>query len=105
MIGMMTPISATRRAPACPAGSPVEADLAIGSRYVPGGSTVITPGARGSGLVNTYAAILGLPIRDTTGAYRLWRRSALEAIPSKILLQRVRVRHRAGVPGKLAGLP
>jgi dolichol-phosphate mannosyltransferase len=31
---------------------------------------------------NTYArTILNLPVRDTTGGFRLWRRSALEAIP------------------------
>ncbi|MFA7406349.1 MAG: polyprenol monophosphomannose synthase [Anaerolineaceae bacterium] len=62
-----------------------EADLAIGSRYVPGGGVDRDWPLWRKGLSwfgNTYArTILGLPIRDTTGAYRLWRRSALEAIP------------------------
>lgn len=61
------------------------ADLAIGSRYVADGSVDQDwPFWRKSlsWFGNTYArTILGLPIRDTTGGYRLWRRSALEAIP------------------------
>ena len=61
------------------------ADLVIGSRYVEGGSVDREwPALRKalSWFGNTYArVILGLPIQDTTGAYRLWRRSALEAIP------------------------
>ncbi len=61
------------------------ADVAIGSRYVPGGS--VDKGwpfwRKGlSWFANAYArTILGLPIRDATGGYRLWRRSALEVIP------------------------
>lgn len=61
------------------------ADVAIGSRYVAGGGIdedwpVWRKGLSWFG--NTYArTILALPIRDTTGGYRLWRRSALEAIP------------------------
>jgi dolichol-phosphate mannosyltransferase len=62
-----------------------EADVVIGSRYCEGGRLDDTwPAWRKtlSGFGNTYArAILGLPIKDTTGGYRLWRRSALEAIP------------------------
>jgi len=60
-------------------------DVVIGSRYVPGGGVdrdwpIWRKGLSWFG--NTYArTILGLPIRDTTGAFRLWRRSALEAIP------------------------
>ncbi|MGI6741264.1 MAG: polyprenol monophosphomannose synthase [Brevefilum sp.] len=61
------------------------ADVAIGSRYCPGGSVDREWPAWRKGLSwfgNAYArTILGLPIRDATGAYRLWRRSALEAIP------------------------
>lgn len=62
-----------------------KADVAIGSRYAPGGSVdkdwpVWRKGLSWFG--NTYArVILNLPIRDATGGYRLWRRSALEAIP------------------------
>ena len=60
------------------------ADVVIGSRYTPGGSVDKTwPLFRKflSWFANTYArTILGLPIKDTTGGYRLWRREALEAI-------------------------
>jgi dolichol-phosphate mannosyltransferase len=59
-----------------------DADLAIGSRYVPGGG-VTEWGAvrrfisRGS----AYArAALGLPIRDLTGGFKCFRRAVLEAI-------------------------
>ncbi|QRN82100.1 polyprenol monophosphomannose synthase [Chloroflexota bacterium] len=62
-----------------------EADVVIGSRYTPGGSVDKTwPLFRKflSWFGNTYArTILGLPIKDTTGGFRLWRREALEAIP------------------------
>jgi dolichol-phosphate mannosyltransferase len=61
------------------------ADLAIGSRYVSGGGVDKDWPFWRKGLSwfgNTYArTILGLPIRDTTGGYRLWRRAALETIP------------------------
>jgi len=61
------------------------ADVVIGSRYIPGGGVDREWAFWRKGLSwfgNTYAGtILGLPIKDTTGAYRLWRRSALEAIP------------------------
>lgn len=56
------------------------ADLVIGSRYAPGGGTRDWPGwrlalSRGGSL---YAGlVLGLPIRDLTGGFRGWRRSAL----------------------------
>src|SRR3972149_5513620 len=60
-------------------------DLALGSRYIPGGGvdqrwplwrkTLSKWG-------NFYArSILGLPIRDVTGGFRLWRREMLEQIP------------------------
>ena len=62
-----------------------KADLVIGSRYTPGGSLDKTwPLWRKalSWFGNAYArTILGLPIKDATGGYRVWRRSALEAIP------------------------
>jgi dolichol-phosphate mannosyltransferase len=61
------------------------ADVVIGSRYVAGGSVDKDWPFWRKGLSwfgNTYArTILGLPIKDTTGGYRLWRRSALNAIP------------------------
>jgi dolichol-phosphate mannosyltransferase len=59
------------------------ADLAVGSRYVPGGAVVDW------GLVRrlisrggcTYArAVLGLGIRDLTGGFKCFRREVLEAI-------------------------
>ena len=60
-------------------------DIAIGSRYVPGGSLDKDwPYWRKwlSGFGNCYArTILSLPIRDTTGGFRLWRRDALAALP------------------------
>ena len=65
-------------------------DVAIGSRYVPGGALDKNwPFWRKwlSGFGNLYArAILSLPIHDTTGGFRLWRRETLAAMP----LERVR---------------
>jgi dolichol-phosphate mannosyltransferase len=58
----------------------VEADLVLGSRYVPGGTVVNWPWhrlllSRGG---NTYARIvLGVPLRDITGGYRAFRRETL----------------------------
>jgi len=60
-------------------------DVALGSRYVPGGSLDRDwPFWRKwlSSFGNFYArAILNLPIHDTTGGFRMWRREALEAMP------------------------
>ncbi|MCB1031690.1 MAG: polyprenol monophosphomannose synthase, partial [Acidimicrobiales bacterium] len=59
------------------------ADCAIGSRYVPGGSTPGWPLHRRllSRWGNRYTAfVLKLPIRDTTGGFRAYRSSTLEAI-------------------------
>ncbi len=59
------------------------ADLALGSRYVPGG------GVTDWGLLrrfvsqggSTYARlVLGLPVRDLTGGFKCFRREVLEAI-------------------------
>ena len=59
--------------------------IAIGSRYTNGGSLDQTwPFWRKwlSAFGNSYArTILHLPIRDTTGGFRLWRRKVLEAMP------------------------
>lgn len=60
------------------------ADLAIGSRYVPGGSTPDWPRLRQaiSRGGNTYArAMLAIPIRDATAGYRAFRASALAGLP------------------------
>jgi dolichol-phosphate mannosyltransferase len=61
----------------------VEADLVIGSRWVPGGSVVNWPLPRKARSVggNVYARVmLGIPVRDVTAGYRLFRRATLEAI-------------------------
>ena len=60
-----------------------EADLALGSRYVPGGGTRNWGAlrrliSRGGSL---YAQILlGVPIRDLTGGFKCYRRAVLETI-------------------------
>ena len=61
----------------------VDADLVIGSRWVPGGSVVNWPLPRKALSVggNVYARLaLGIPVRDVTAGYRLFRRATLEAI-------------------------
>ena len=64
-------------------GSPETADLALGSRYVPGGGVsdwgllrrLISEGG------STYARwVLGLELRDLTGGFKCFRREVLEAI-------------------------
>lgn len=60
-----------------------ESDLAIGSRYVPGGR--VEGWSRGrhglSRAGNLYARVLlGLPIRDSTSGFRCYRREVLDAI-------------------------
>jgi dolichol-phosphate mannosyltransferase len=60
------------------------ADLAIGSRYVPGGSTPDWPPMRRliSKGGNLYARLmLGIPIRDSTAGFRAFRREALARLP------------------------
>ena len=59
------------------------ADLVIGSRYVPGGSTVNWPASRKilSRGGNIYiSALLGAGIRDITAGYRAFRREVLETL-------------------------
>jgi dolichol-phosphate mannosyltransferase len=60
-------------------------DVALGSRYVPGGSVDERwPIWRKwlSAFGNFYArTILGLPLRDITTGYRLWRRETLTGMP------------------------
>jgi dolichol-phosphate mannosyltransferase len=59
------------------------ADLALGSRYVPGG------GVRNWGLIRRFISaggslyarvLLGVKVRDLTGGFKCYRRAALEAI-------------------------
>jgi dolichol-phosphate mannosyltransferase len=60
-------------------------DVALGSRYVPGGSVdeqwpLWRKGLSAFG--NFYArTILGLPLRDITTGYRLWRREVILGMP------------------------
>lgn len=65
-------------------------DIALGSRYVKGGSVDVNwPYWRKtlSSFGNNYArSILGLPVRDATGGFKIWRRDTLLGMP----LERVR---------------
>jgi dolichol-phosphate mannosyltransferase len=59
------------------------ADVVLGSRWVDGGSVVDWPRRREllSRGGNAYARMmLGLPVRDATGGYRVYRRRVLESI-------------------------
>ena len=61
-----------------------QADVVIGSRYVPGGAIVNWPARRRllSRLANIYIRqITRLNARDCTSGYRCWRRDALAAMP------------------------
>lgn len=83
--------------------------VAVGSRYVPGG------GVRNWGLGRRLlsrggsiyaAAVLGLPLRDVTGGFKMWPRAALEAIDLDIVeaggyafqAEMSHLAHRAGWP-------
>ena len=60
-----------------------EADVALGSRWVPGGAVVDWPRRREllSRGGNAYARLLlGLPVHDATGGYRAYRREVLETV-------------------------
>ncbi len=67
-----------------------ECDVAMGSRYVPGGAVDRDWPAWRKGLSsfgNIYArTILGMPVCDATGGFRMWRRHTLLGMP----LERVR---------------
>lgn len=59
------------------------ADVVLGSRWVPGGKTLNWPRSRKilSRGGNAYTRImLGIPLRDMTGGYRVYRASALQKI-------------------------
>lgn len=61
----------------------LDADLVIGSRYVPGGSVVNWPLFRRllSAFGNLYVRLLlGMKVHDSTAGYRLFRRTTLEKI-------------------------
>ena len=61
-----------------------DCDVAVGSRYVPGGSVDDRWGFGRFALsrsANAYArTILGLKTRDATAGFKAWRRSALESV-------------------------
>jgi dolichol-phosphate mannosyltransferase len=67
-----------------------DCDVAMGSRYIPGGSLDENWPLWRKGLStfgNVYArTILSVPVRDVTGGFRLWRRKTLMSMP----LQRIR---------------
>jgi dolichol-phosphate mannosyltransferase len=64
-------------------------DVALGSRYVPGGSLDERWPAWRKGLSafgNFYArAILSIPVRDVTGGFRVWRRHTLQRMPLELV--------------------
>lgn len=65
------------------------ADLAIGSRYVPGGGVSNWSFTREllSRFANLYVRwITGLPVKDTTAGYRCWRRETLLQLPLPTLV-------------------
>jgi dolichol-phosphate mannosyltransferase len=60
------------------------ADMVIGSRYVPGGRVENWPRRRMllSAFANRYVrAITGLPVKDCTSGFRCWTRRAVEQLP------------------------
>ena len=60
-----------------------DADLVLGSRWVPGGEVRNWPRTREllSRGANTYTRVaLGMPVRDATAGYRAYRRQVLEGI-------------------------
>jgi dolichol-phosphate mannosyltransferase len=60
-----------------------DADLSLGSRYVPGGGTVGWPLYRqliSRGGTLFARTVLLLPYRDLTGGFKAWRRELLEAV-------------------------
>jgi apolipoprotein N-acyltransferase len=62
----------------------VDADLVLGSRWVPGGRVVNWPRSREllSRGGNAYTrVVLGLPLCDVTGGFRAYRRSVLDGLP------------------------
>jgi dolichol-phosphate mannosyltransferase len=83
------------------------ADLVIGSRYVPGGSTVNWSPLRKliSHGGNTYVQLaLGLPVHDATAGYRAYRAEVLEALPVEAVAStgycfQIEMAHRAWQEG------
>ncbi len=90
------------------------ADLAIGSRYVPGGLTVDWPWQRRalSRWGNRYAAgVLGLAVNDVTSGYRAYSGDALRAMEYETVAAdgygfQVEMTHRlVGIGGRIVEFP
>lgn len=65
------------------------ADVAIGSRWTPGGATVDWPRRRqwmSRGGSRYASSVLGIRIADLTGGFKCWRREVLEALPLGAIL-------------------
>ena len=79
------------------AGRDGSADLVIGSRYVPGGSTPGWPFKRrlisraGGVFIRT---VTGLPLRDPTGGFKCWRAETLRKIDFPTEIGRASCRER-----------
>ena len=78
-----------------------DADLVLGSRYVPGGG--VTDWGLLRRLVSrggsAYARIvLGVPVRDLTGGFKCFRRRVLEGLDLDRARQRLRLPDRAHLP-------
>lgn len=61
-----------------------DADLVLGSRYVPGGGVVrwgLVRRAISRGGCMYARLVLGIPVHDLTGGFKVFRREVLEAIP------------------------
>jgi dolichol-phosphate mannosyltransferase len=61
-----------------------DADVVIGSRYIPGGAIVNWPAKRRilSRAANAYIrTVTRLRVRDCTSGYRCWRKTALSSLP------------------------
>ncbi|MBA3261916.1 MAG: polyprenol monophosphomannose synthase [Thermoleophilaceae bacterium] len=59
------------------------ADVVLGSRYVPGGGVenwALRRRIQSRGGCAYARLILGIPVRDLTGGFKCWKRSALEAL-------------------------
>ena len=91
-------------------GRPSEADLVLGSRYVPGGSVGnwgrgpavrLRRAARG-----TRARLLGVPVRDLTGGFKCYRRARARGDrPRRDPLEGLRLPDRDDLPRAAQGLP
>ncbi len=79
------PAAIARLREACRAG----ADVAVGSRWVPGGRTVDWPLSRrllSQGGSRYAAAVLGVGVRDLTAGFKCWRSAALAGVLAEDIL-------------------